>query len=501
VIGELNMMTALTFSIVAGLGIDFLVHGASRIQEASRTGASLEHALATGLKNVGGPMVMAAFTTAATFAALSVFEFRALSHFGVIGAIGVSVCFLVLYLVYPPFTLVFSRRVPEPKTIAPPSAPEFCQVSPPAQGRRLGWALLVFVVVAAAGAGLALPKLEFETELRKMEPPRPPDSSVLRQRFASSNGVEHAGPAVFTTGSLEEAEALHRKLETLVESEASLAGVRSIFSLIPSQQEKKQRMVAEIRRKIINKRDALSPEDRTRADDLFEYLSPTTFTVADLPGWVKEKFTDTEGSLGRYVMIYVTGSRSDADNIDQIQRSVGSIQVGGQSYAATASWMILADAYRMIRTEGPAAVGVASAVVLLLLSLGFRSWRHVVAAFVPLLLGFTSFLGALAAAGVKLSMFNILVLPVVFGIGVDTAIHLLYRLREGERLSHVLRTTGVAASVSAATTAVGFASLLVTSSEGMRGIGWVACIGIACCYVSCVATISGLSLIGFLGRR
>lgn len=502
VVGELNMMTVLTFSVVAGLGIDFLVHGASRVNEAWRAGVALDRAISIGLKNVGGATVMAALTTAATFAALSIFEFRALSHFGVIGALGVGVCFLVLFVVYPPLTLMLARMLPEPRqegaVLEQAPDPAHTRASSPAARQRLGLGLLGGVLAAAIAAGFAIPTLEIETELRKMEPPRPHDPSVLRQRFARSKGVEHTGPAVFTTGSLEETLQLHQKLESLVPHEDALSGVQSIFSLVPDEQEEKQRLVTEIRRKLRNKRDAFDRENRERADALFEHLSPTSFSVASLPAWVKEKFTDTDGWLGRYVLMYVTGSRSDADNIEHIQDTVGTIRIGDRNYVSTASWMVLADAYRMVRKEGPVAVALACAVVLVLLSLGFRDWRQVVAAFVPLLIGFASFLGILAVAGIKLSMFNILVLPVVFGIGVDTAIHLLFRLNEGESLSGTLRTTGVAAAASAATTAVGFAGFLVMSSEGMRGIGWVACIGIVCCYLSCVATISGLVLVGFL---
>ena len=41
----------------------------------------------------------------------------------------------------------------------------------------------------------------------------------------------------------------------------------------------------------------------------------------------------------------------------------------------------------------------------------------------------------------------------------------------------MLRTTGAASVISALTTAIGFASLLVVDSEGLRSIGWIAVIG------------------------
>ena len=53
--------------------------------------------------------------------------------------------------------------------------------------------------------------------------------------------------------------------------------------------------------------------------------------------------------------------------------------------------------------------------------------------------------------------------------------------------------TGAAAGVSAVTTAIGFGSLLAVESEGLRSIGWVAVIGIACTTLCTTALISAFA--------
>ena len=55
-------------------------------------------------------------------------------------------------------------------------------------------------------------------------------------------------------------------------------------------------MVAEIKRKVKNKYGCL--RDRIRTPTVSSPIS-TPFDVHGLPDWVKEKFTDTEGNLGR----------------------------------------------------------------------------------------------------------------------------------------------------------------------------------------------------------
>ena len=86
----------------------------------------------------------------------------------------------------------------------------------------------------------------------------------------------------------------------------------------------------------------------------------------------------------------------------------------------------------------------------------------------------------------------------MFGIGVDTAVHLTHRRREGATVSVMLSKSGKAAALSALTTAVGFASLLSVPSEGLRSIGWVALIGVV---VTTATTMLGITALESLRRR
>ena len=149
------------------------------------------------------------------------------------------------------------------------------------------------------------------------------------------------------------------------------------------------------------------------------------------------------------MLLYVSGSKSTAEHVLKIQRAIGTVEVDGKQHHATASWMILGDAYTIVRDEGPMAVLLASLVVLLLLILDLRSARWVLIAYVPLGVGFSLFLGLLAWLQIPLNLFNIVVLPTILGIGVDTSIHLVHRLRDGEPVLRVFRKTGSAAMVSA----------------------------------------------------
>ncbi len=513
-VGYLNLITAFIFSILVGLGIDFVVHAASRVDEAFDGGLALEEALPVGLGTLGRAMLAAALTTSATFLALAVFDFRGFSQFGLIAGVGVLLALATVYVVLPPLEILFARllgrrrrvrageRADAQRAGGSPHAEAENALAVGGRGRRRAlWGLAALLLTAGVSSAF-IPRLSFEADMRKMRTKSARKSSALRQKYRREADQRPTSPALYMTGGLDETRALHDALVARKSTEPLINDVRSIFSFVPSDQAAKAALAAEMRRKIRNKRAILTGQDAADADRLLRYLSPKPFGPRELPAWVREHFTDTHGRLGRYVLLYVNGVKSDARHVVEIQRKLGAVRVGDKTYYGTASWMILGDAFTVVQQEGPWAVGLAGLVVLLLVSLDLRRARDVAAIFLPLTAGFVTFLGILGAANIHLNIFNIIVLPTIFGIGVDTSIHLVHRLREGAGVGLALRSTGGAAAVSSATTAVGFGALLFVSNEGLRSIGWVAAIGIVVSYLASVGFIGVLGALGwFQGRE
>ena len=81
--------------------------------------------------------------------------------------------------------------------------------------------------------------------------------------------------------------------------------------------------------------------------------------------------------------------------------------------------------------------------------------------------------------GLELNVANIVVLPLILGIGVDTSVHIMHRVREEERLhtqaslSIVILGTGRAVLFAALTTMVGFAGLTVADNGAMKSLGFL----------------------------
>jgi predicted RND superfamily exporter protein len=472
-VGELNLISAFIFAILIGLGIDFAVHALSRVDDAQRAGHTLASALTEALTRLGPAMRAAAGTTVATFASLLVFDFRGFSHFGGIAAAGVVLSLVAVYLVLPPLSVVLGGRSPSPRASTPRGAVT-------ARGQTWAWAAIALMGLSTAWAATTLPELTFDGDMRAMRIAAPAETDALKLKYRAEVVRRAPSPAVLMTESLAETERVTRHLEALAEHEPRLEAVTSIVSFIPDEQPQKKAVVAEVRRRITQKLGVLEGQDKADAERLLPYLRPTGLTLEDLPDWVRGRFQDARGDIGHFVLLFPTGVKSRAEEVLAIRDAIGELTIDDVTYHPTASWMFTGQAYEAVRREGPVAVALAALLVLLLLLLDLRSLGAALRAYIPLLAGVVLSLGIAIRAGISLNLFNIVVLPVIFGIGVDTAIHLTHTRRDGASIRQMLQTTGRAAGLSALTTAIGFGSLLAVPSEGLQSIGWLAIIGIGC---------------------
>ena len=77
---------------------------------------------------------------------------------------------------------------------------------------------------------------------------------------------------------------------------------------------------------------------------------------------------------------------------------------------------------------------IASLLVIVLLWFDFRSLRDALTCLLPLMMGWCWMFVGMQVFGLELNVANIVVLPLILGIGVDTSVHIMHRVREEERL-------------------------------------------------------------------
>jgi predicted RND superfamily exporter protein len=102
-------------------------------------------------------------------------------------------------------------------------------------------------------------------------------------------------------------------------------------------------------------------------------------------------------------------------------------------------------------------------------------WRNLgdtLVVILPLLLGSLLTGAAMALFGLDFNFANVLVIPLLLGMGVDTGIHLMHRWKSAAAGEDLLETvTARAAFFSAATTIASFGNLALSAHRGVRSLG------------------------------
>ncbi|MBN2341153.1 MAG: MMPL family transporter [Deltaproteobacteria bacterium] len=503
-LGRLNMVTALIFAVLLGLGIDFGVHMTTRYLDERGRGKSLNESLRLALLKTGRAIVTAGLTTAAGLGVLVLAEFKGFSEFGIIATMGILTCLLTYILLVPAMaTLMEKVSVPKPwrkKNVMFEPAP--------VSSHSLEWALLLCGIFAfTAVSAYWGSQVGFQYNFRELGSKKKVSTKIKYGKTLSQS----SSPVVAVVKNRAAAERLTRYLEKRKASaenkKSLLKNVFSIFTFIPDDQDAKLKLLAELREYVD---DALAlrklkQKTRTRLEEISEWTQTEKITVENMPDWVKGKFTQKDGTLGTMVYLFPTVNEFMVDDMARFYDEFDIINAPGVGKVRpTASGFILVEVIRAVQRDGVMMTIVASIAVLLLLLLDLRSFKGALITFVPLLIGLTWTAGMMHLLDMKLGLYNMLVLPMLLGIGIDASVHLYHSYREfgAGSLPYVFRTTGIAVFVASATTGVGFVGMMIVSHNGLRTIGNLAIAGTVTSLVGSLLTLFvTLSLFESLKKR
>ncbi len=129
--------------------------------------------------------------------------------------------------------------------------------------------------------------------------------------------------------------------------------------------------------------------------------------------------------------------------------------------------------------------------VFLLLMLDFRNPLDALLCLMPVVIGFAVTFGVMWVFGMKLNPANIIVLPLMFGIGVDAGVHMLhrYRMDSTTRPLGLTAGTGKGIAVTSLTTMIGFGALGLASHRGIESLGLTMMAGIGLTMLACLTAM------------
>lgn len=529
-VGELNQVSAAFNVLIVGLGGEFGIHVCMRYAELCKQGASRSRALEETGRSIGSSLVSSAGTTAIGFLVFVPTRYWAVAQLGLISGAGVLLSLVASLTVLPALLRLLA---PEGRWLA---RLEHWPVTH-ARAIRIGAALLFLASIAV------LPRVRFEINPLDLRDP----STESVQAFEAM--LEHSGTSPWTVDvvapDLERARALARRIDSLPGVEET----RTLHDFVPEAQEEKRALLEDLALILPPTPAAVparSPEEERAALETLERELVRTAEAEDAAPALRESSrrlaeairaflegparTQTDAAFGRLEQ-NVVGSLPE--QLAEFERAVAPDEITLAALPEDVREQMLADDGRArvqviasedlsedvvlerfvetVREVAPDATGpavdllewarvtsgamrqamvsglVATTVFLLLL---WRNLWDTVLAMFPILLAGAVACATMVLLGLGFNFANVIVLPMLLGMGIDNGIHLVHRHRTNPEEVDVLHTsTARAVFYAALTTVLCFGSLALAPHRGMAAVGQLLTLGVAATFLSYVVVL------------
>ncbi len=540
-VGHLNILSLSFGVILIGLGIDFGIHYVARYLQLRAAGQDCDEAIEAAAAGVGPGIVTGAVTTAIAFFMAGLTEFTGIAELGIISGGGILLCCAAALLLLPAMIHLADRHCVgpvcgEPLDIRGWLAPLF----------RHPVAVLLVTLAGTLLLALGLGRLYYDYNLLNLQP-KGLQSVALEQKLLKQSD-QSVWFALSIAATPEELLARKARFEAL----PSVERVDEIASLIPSDADRKQPIIERIRTRLVDlperppqiplqrpedlgrllaeaqataseahavgtahrleqARDLLrrmpEPECYRRLSQYQHYVAgdllsrlyalasmahPQPPTFSDLPSSLVSRFV---GADGKYLLrIFSRGDIWDMQTMEQFVREVRSVDP-----RVTGNPLQTYEASRQMKRSYQQAAWYALVAILAVLYLDFRSIRHTILAILPLAAAMLQLFGLLGLLGVPLNPANMIVLPLILGIGIDDGVHVVHDFRRCRGRYLISPSTANAVLITSLTTMVGFGSLMIAGHRGLQSLGRVLTLGVTCCLFTSLVMLP--ALLSWLSRH
>ena len=531
-IGHLNLISVAFAVLFIGLSIDFAIHLCVRLREEMQRRASTREAVCAAAESVGGSLILCATTTAIAFLSFLPTDYLGVAELGLIAGAGMFISLfanltllpaLITWWVPmgsvppPPETPAVVDRLlgmpvrharavvaaalvcsgiavwsiphirfdPNPLRVRDPSTTSVRLFDEMLEtGDALPWNLNALAVDSASAHALAdrieaLPDVDMALTLDDYVPEDQEEKLALLEEaaFVLLPTLETRSnlPPPSHAAQLDAVESLLSSLDALAQAEASETLVESAFQLRGSLGELRKRWGGspEGAASLANFESALIGSLPEQLRLLRTALQPSLVAPANLPASLVERMTARDGRAR--VEIFPEENLNDPDALEAYVRSVQKIAPNafGEGLVILETGAVVVSALRQ-------ALVIAALLISLLLLCLWRDVGDALLVVAPLGLA-TLFTAATSVPlGVPFNFANVIVIPLLLGMGVDTGIHLVHRYRsEALPGGNLLRTaTARAVLLSSLTTVASFGTLGLSTHLGMASLGQLLALGI-----------------------
>jgi len=220
--------------------------------------------------------------------------------------------------------------------------------------------------------------------------------------------------------------------------------------------------------------------------ELRRIVNADPFDIADLPEDLRRRFLTEDGRTLLTVM--PQGAIDTRSAMDAFVRSVMTVspEVGGRAVVEWGVGSVVVTAFAEAVTLAIAAIGI-------VLVIFFRGIVLPLVVLVPLAITTVITFAVIQLTGLTLNMANILVIPLIFGLGVDTGIHVVHRFSAAGDVKRMMTSSTTRAVIISGLTTIGtFASLSFSPHKGAASVGLLLTVAISTMLVSTLVVVPAL---------
>ncbi len=527
-IGHLNIISVAFAVLFVGLGVDFGIHFALRAREALGETGNKAAALERAAASVGGALALSAFCAAAGFFAFLPTNYKGLAELGLISGSGMFIALFINLTLLP----ALMRLLPLPKAATAAAQ----QVGGPIERLvlRHGRVVIVVALLTALAGIAAAPFTHFDFNPLNLKDPksesvatlleltRDPDSSpygieILARDLAAAGEIAgrldalpevsrsltlssfvpadqdaklevideialFMGPALaprppapaLDAGARSEAlEAFRRDLAGLREGGTADPELAAALDRLASALDGLAASLGDDREGLLRLEDRLLRNLPKALDDLRTALGAQSVDLDDLPPVLRRDWITSDGRAR--IEVKPQGGLAGNEELRAFAEAVLAVEP-----TATGTPVVITEAGKAVVRAFYEASGLALIGILVLLAVALRRLKDAALVLAPLALAAAITTAASVAFGLAFNFANVIVLPLLLGLGVASGIHLVMRRRYDKDQSRLLRTsTSRAVMFSALTTIASFGSLAVSGHPGMTSMGQLLTIAIS----------------------
>ncbi len=494
--GYLNASTVFLGSIILGNGINYAIIFASRYDEERGKGHTPERALDITMAGVWRATLVAAAAASAAYASLMATSFRGFSQFGLMGAVGCLLSWAATFTFMPAALSWLDRGALSGAKRTPPRMTRLGGLLTRAPRRFLAISLVATVVCTVGATHFVHDPFEYDFSKLSTEGIQTKDDEAFDDNRADLFG-RWPNPMIVLADDVSQVEEIRKAIRRQDVARPGMDLIEQIVTIndvlpgAPEEQRRKLAVLDQIRK--LTTDPALDLLGEAERKELLNATPPgdlRVITADDLPALARRPFTEADGTVGRVVLAYPRRkgiSTANGKTLLEIAAVTQRLQLpDGKVIETSGNAVIFGAMLRSVLREGPIATVLAFFCVFGIVMATMRPLGAAVATLGALLLGAVWMIGIAGLAGTRITFLNFIALPITLGIGIEYAVNVVSRLRDGHEIGEAVASIGGAVALCSWTTIVGYGSLLAAQSRALRGFGAMAILGEIACLAAAV---------------